>query len=294
MTVAMDDILPFDVVEVITKYLDIHSMPLFRCSCKVANNAASEGIYKEALVKSVNRRLNDVVETIKEYHEKLRQPETRTKIICTILNELFLNVRKNPELHVNAMIHMIRCVIEKTGCNENDVNRVWFLYMNSFQIDDYDQHIVKALEEYTLAKSYSLLFQYTDCNNQGKHYIQLLVNFEDESKPTLAFTMQDIINDKDVDAVHVQNLKIQNAYYDLDGFMRFEISQENILAMSEFIVDFMGLDVFVFETDMVTYIKSHSQQWLSVGEDFVEKQVNKYVDREQYRDKIIAILDDSY
>jgi hypothetical protein len=287
--------LPFDMIEGIAKCLDVQTLPKFRCCCKDANIAASEKIYTETLTNTINKRLVDIIEIITQYHTELRKPEVRTTIIRKILIEFYSKARNNHEMwnpYTNDMIQMIRRIIDKTACNENDVNRVWFLYMNNYEISNDDEYIVKALEDYTFQRWYSLLFQFTDCKNQGKHYIQLEVDFTDEDKPKLGFTMQEIINDKDMCKADVDKLfDIQDAVYDVDGFIRFEVTDYNIKAMSKFIVTFMGPDVFVFETDMVSYIRSHSYLWLSVGEEFIEKQLNQFADREQYRDKLIEILD---
>jgi hypothetical protein len=285
-------IFPIDVIESITKCLDVQSIPKFRCCCKDANIIASQKIYTDTLIQTVNKKLLDIIETISEYHKILHNHVNRTIIIRTILNEFYLNMTKDPELHITSMIYMIRSVIDKTGCNENDVNRVWFLYMNNFRISNEDIHIVRALEDYTFGKWYSLVFQFTDCKKQGKHYIQLEMDLNNESKPELWFTMQEVVNEKDICKEDMENLlDIAEAKYDENGFIRFEISQHNILAMSEFIVNFMGPDVFVFKTDMVSYIKCHGSLWHCFSEEFIEKQVNKFVDREHYRDRVIEILD---
>lgn len=287
--------LPFDMIEGIAKCLDVQTFPMFKCCCKDIYNAATQKIYTDTLINTVNKRLVDIIEIIRQYHMELRKPEVRTTIIRTILNEFNSKLRNNHEMwnpYTNDMIQMIRRIIDKTACNENDVNRVWFLYMNNYEISSDDEYIVKALEDYTFLRWYSLLFQFTDCKNQGKHYIQLEIDFTDENKPKLGFTMQEIINDKDMCKEDVDKLlEIQNVVYDVDGFTRFEISDYNIKAMSKFIVDFMGPDVFVFETDVVSYIRPHSYLWHSVGEEFIEKQLNQFVDREEYRDKLIDILD---
>lgn len=287
--------LPFDMIEAIAKYLDVQTFPMFKCCCKDVYNAAPQSIYTDTLINTVNKRLVDIIEIIRQYHMEVRKPEVRTTIIRTILNEFNSKLRNNHEMwnpYTNDMIQMIRRIIDKTACNENDVNRVWFLYMNNYEISNEDEHIVKALEDYTFLRWYSLLFQFTDCKNQGKHYIQLEVDFTDENKPMLGFTMQEIINDKNMCKADVDKLfEIQNAVYDVDGFSRFEISDYNIKAMSKFIVDFMGPDVFVFETDVVSYINPHSYLKYSVGEEFFEKQLNQFADCDQYRDKIIEILD---
>lgn len=287
----MIDYLPNDIIEKFVQNLDIHSILKFRCCCKTSNTVASQELFKTSLIRTVNERLKGVIELVQEYYKALNQVSVRNKIIHTLLNELYLRFKQRPFEHVSFIQHMLRYVSENANCSRDDVIRVWFYYMNNLDISNENQTVIQELEKFSLSKNFSLLFQYTDCNNQGKHYIQLEFDFENETKPMLGFTMQDVINDKDTNKQDMEAfLEIPNADYDQDGFMRFEVSDANIMALSKFIVNVMGLDAFVFETDLVSYIKCHSRLWFSVGEDFVEKQVGKYVDREEYREKVIDIL----
>lgn len=290
----MIDNLPFDVIENVVKHLDIHSILKFRCSCKTSNNLATEEIFKTTLIRTVNQRLNDIIELIQKYHKMLNQTSVRKTVVHTLLNQLYLLFKQKPLEYLSFIEYMFRVVSENANCSRDDVVRVWFRYMNSFSIVNENQTIIDELESFVLSKRFSLLFVYTDCNNQGKYYIQLEINFDDEQHPLLGFTMQDIINDKHTNKEDMRNyLDVKDAEYDQDGFIRFEVSKSNILALSKFIVDVMGLDVFVFEPNMVSYINCHTRLCHCIEYDFqsfTEQQINKFVSREEYRDNIIDIL----
>ncbi len=286
----LTDVLSFDIIEKVVKHLDINSFAKFKYCCKTTNNAASQEIFRNTLIDTVNKRLCCVIEIIKEYHDTLNQNSVRQNTIHTLLNQLYLKLKQNPLEYVNLVQYMLGFVAEKANSTRDEVLRVWFMYMNNYVIKNENQLIVKELEIFALSKSYSLMFEFTDCKNQGKYYIQLEIEFNDEQQPMLGFTMQDIINNKYTNEEDMKKY-LENAEYDQDGFIRFVVSNENMLALSKFIVNVMGLDVFVFETSMISYIKCHSRLWSCTENDFIEKQENKYVNREEYREKIIDILD---
>lgn len=290
--------LPLDMQYEIANKVDLQTIPCFMATCSSISSHFTNDFYTKLIVIDVVKRINNVIDVIKDYHTLFHSNDVQKRIAKQLLKHsfhMFENSKQSWNIVSlsNLWNDIIREVIVDIGCSYDDVLKAWIKMNRNLTLRDEEQVVVDSLMK-TLMKppnKYDLTFEHVDSKGQGRYYIQFSLSLKDINNPIASFAIQDIITEREQqdDCKELVSM-IPTAVMDQDGFININLTNENLKGMVEYIVKVFGTETFMFEPDLVSYIEVGSMLWYGMSMGPFNNIINQEMSADVFRDKIIDIL----
>jgi hypothetical protein len=285
-------VLPVDVQYEIANRIDLQTLPCFMVSCKYTSSIFTNEYYFKRVTDNVEKRLNDLIDVIKEYHISLHKNDISEKIVRRILKKIDYLFEKADYFRKLAILECIdkikKKVVDDIGCSTNTIALVSILMNSDIPLDYEQQRVAHSLIKSLLPPSeYTVKFQYT-----ARHYIEFTLSLEDINKPTVSFMILNMAykenqNKTNESLVHM----IPTAVIDKDGWINFDLTNNNLRYMVEYVLKVFGNDTFMFKTHIVSNIEVWDDLWFRLSFDAFSDIVDDEMSAEVYKNQIINILD---
>ena len=295
------NMLPTEMIEQITTHLDIYTIPHFKATCKVADNAIGKEQYVAMVAKDMQRRFNLVVDVVRNYHNNVSQDTIQTQLSTELLKSLYQKfgapdpASEEKQLIWSVIDRMFNHTMRETGCDFDDMVYTWVYHINNEPLtDDIHLEVLSVFKKFLVGPTnYSLVFEHVDAESKSaRYYSRIEFIFDANNALKLCFHMQDMKEDAYIWDGENQIGLIPGASINIDGDIVMDVNDDTLYGLSLFIIKVFGVQVYMFETSMVSTIKQLSGCSLSTyAAELYETTLNQFVNAELFREMIVDIFE---